>query len=580
MSLSETTFPELNLSEPVLRALTDMGFEAPTEIQSKAIPVLREGRDVIGKSHTGTGKTMAFGIPAVECIEQGQGTQVLILCPTRELAQQAEGEMRKLARYADGVRTVAVYGGEPITNQIPQLRRGAAIVIGTPGRVMDHIARKTLRLENLKMIVLDEADEMLNMGFREDIETILAQVPAQRQTVLFSATMPPAIMEITGQYQNDPVIIQAGDNTERTIDTVEQYYYEVPMGAKMDALTLLLHTHRPKLSIIFCNTKKMVDELTRYLGEHGFNAAALHGDMKQEARTGVMNSFKSGRTPILIATDVAARGIDVDDVDAVYNYDIPQDYEYYIHRIGRTGRAGRSGVSYTLAGGRRQVFQIRDIARYTKAKIEQKAMPRAQDIRERRVNELLMNIRTKLCDETAKSQETETPIALSPTIEKLLAEGFDAAQLSGVLLDMLMDYEMKDVPVLAAPKPVQKTPLGDVPEGMARLRFSVGRNHRVAPNQLVGAITELTSLSGKQIGKIYCYGDYSLVEVPAQVKQEVIQNVGGQKINGTRADVRVYENRAPGARPAGAPYRDNRDHRDGFDRRTRRVPVTRKNEHR
>lgn len=577
MSLSETTFSELNLSEPVLRALTDMGFETPTEIQSKAIPVLREGRDVIGKSHTGTGKTMAFGIPAVECIEQGQGTQVLILCPTRELAQQAEGEMRKLARYAEGVRTVAVYGGEPITNQIPQLRRGAAIVIGTPGRVMDHIARKTLRLENLKMIVLDEADEMLNMGFREDIETILAQVPAERQTVLFSATMPPAIMEITGQYQQDPVIIQAGDNTERTIDTVEQYYYEVPMGAKMDALTLLLHTHRPKLSIIFCNTKKMVDELTRYLGEHGFNAAALHGDMKQEARTGVMNSFKSGRTPILIATDVAARGIDVDDVDAVYNYDIPQDYEYYIHRIGRTGRAGRSGVSYTLAGGRRQVFQIRDIARYTKAKIEQKAMPRAQDIRERRIGELLMNIRAKLCDQTAKAQEAETPVTLSPTVEKLLGEGFDAAQLSGVLLDLLMDYEMKDVPVLAAPKPVQKTPLGDVPEGMVRLRFSVGRNHRVAPNQLVGAITELTSLSGKQIGKIYCYGDYSLVEVPAQVKQEIIQNVGGQKINGTRADVRVYENRAPGARSSGAPHRD---HRDGFDRRTRRVPVTRKNEHR
>lgn len=576
MSLSETTFSELNLSESVLRALTEMGFESPTEIQSKAIPVLREGRDVIGKSHTGTGKTVAFGIPAVECIEQGQGTQVLILCPTRELAQQGEGEMRKLARYAEGVRTVAVYGGEPISNQIPQLRRGAAIVIGTPGRVMDHIARKTLRLENLKMIVLDEADEMLNMGFREDIETILGHVPAERQTVLFSATMPLAIMEITGQYQRDPVIIQAGDNVERTIDTVEQYYYEVPMGAKMDALTLLLHTHRPKLSIIFCNTKKMVDELTRYLGEHGFNAAALHGDMKQEARTAVMNSFKSGRTPILIATDVAARGIDVDDVDAVYNYDIPQDYEYYIHRIGRTGRAGRTGASYTLAGGRRQVFQIRDIARYTKAKIDQKALPRTQDIRERRVNELLMNIRTQMCDQTAKAQETETPVALSATVEKLLAEGFDAAQLSGVLLDLLMEYEMKDVPVLAAPKPVQKTPLGDVPEGMARLRFSVGRNHRVAPNQLVGAITELTSLSGKQIGKIYCYGDYSLVEVPMQSKQEIIQNVGGQKINGTRADVRVYDNRAPGARPAGAP---RRDHRDNFDRRTRRVPVTRKNEH-
>lgn len=551
----------LNLSESVLRALTDMGFEAPTEIQAKAIPVLREGRDVIGKSHTGTGKTMAFGVPAVECIEPGAGTQVLILCPTRELAQQAEGEMRKLARYADGVRTVAVFGGEPIQNQIPLLRRGAAIVIGTPGRIMDHLNRKTLKLDALKMIVLDEADEMLNMGFREDIETILKDVPEERQTVLFSATMPPAIMEITGQYQHEPVLIEAGDKTERTIDTVEQYYYEVPMGAKMDALSLLLHTHRPKLSIIFCNTKKMVDELTRYLNEHGFNAAALHGDLKQEARTGVMNSFKSGRTPILIATDVAARGIDVDDVDAVYNYDIPQDYEYYIHRIGRTGRAGKSGVSYTLAGGRRQVFQVRDIARYTKAKIELKALPRVQEIRERRVNELLMNVRAKLCDQTAKAEEAEAELPVSPTIQKLLDEGYGAPQLAGVLLDLLMEYEMKDVPAVVAPKPAPKAPLAATPEGMVRLRFSVGRNHRVAPNQLVGAITDLTELSGKQIGKIYCYGDYSLVEVPAKFVRPVIDRVGGQKIGGVRADVRVYENRAPGARRPGP---------------ARRVPVVKK----
>lgn len=515
--MSNITFEDLQLSDYVLRALLDMGFEAPTEIQAKAIPVIRAGGDVIGKSHTGTGKTVAFGVPAIECVEPGAGTQVLILCPTRELAMQADGEMRKLARYAEGVRTVAVYGGEPIQNQIPLLRRGAAVVIGTPGRIMDHIARRTLRLENLKMIVLDEADEMLNMGFREDIETILTHVPEQRQTILFSATMPQAIMEITGQYQKEPVLIEAGDKTERTIDTVEQYYYEVPMGAKMDALAILLHTHRPKLSIIFCNTKKMVDELARYLNEHGFNASTLHGDMKQEARTSVMNSFKSGRTPILIATDVAARGIDVDDVDAVYNYDIPQDYEYYIHRIGRTGRAGRAGVSYTLAGGRRQVFQVRDIERYIKSKIQLKALPRTQDIRERRISELLTNIRTKLCERMAQE---EAP--LHPLIEKLLEENFDPRQLSGVLLELLMEYEMKDVPVIATPKPVQKAPLLPTPDGMVRLRFSVGRNQRVAPNQLVGAITEKVDISGKQIGKIYCYGDYSLVELPAKYKQEEI----------------------------------------------------------
>lgn len=566
--MSELTFAELNLSEGVLRALNDMGFQAPTEIQAKAIPALREGRDVIGKSHTGTGKTVAFGIPAVECLSQENGTQVLILCPTRELAQQCEGEMRKLVRYTEGASTVAIFGGEPIQNQIPQLRRGASIVIGTPGRVMDHINRKTLRLDSLKMIVLDEADEMLNMGFREDIETILKYVPEQRQTVLFSATMPLPIMEITGQYQTNPLLIEAGDKTERTIDTVEQYYYEVPMGAKMEALSLLLHTHRPKLSIIFCNTKKMVDELTRYLNEHGFNAAALHGDMKQEARTGVMNSFKSGRTPILIATDVAARGIDVDDVDAVYNYDIPQDYEYYIHRIGRTGRAGRSGVSYTLAGGRRQVFQIRDIARYIKANIQLKAMPRVQDIRDRRVNELIAQVRTKFYEQTAKTEEPESDIPVHPLVSKLLDEGVPSNILASILLERLMEQEMKDVPVITVPKPVQKAPLTEAPDGMIRLRFSVGRNHRVAPNQLVGAITEFTAISGKQIGKIYCYGDYSLVEVPTKYKQAIIEQVGGQKIGGVRADVRVYETHAPGSgRFNGSSKRTNSP---------RRIPVTAK----
>ena len=325
------TFDTLGLSEPVLRAIHDMEFEQPTEIQARAIPAVMSGRDIIGRSHTGTGKTMAFGVPAVEyCLRypENRNTMVLVLCPTRELAMQACDEVRKLTRYTQGIRAVALYGGQPIQNQIPQLRRGAEIVIGTPGRVMDHIHRHTLKLDNLALVVLDEADEMLNMGFREDIESILAFVPGEHQTLLFSATMPQAILDITDQYQNDPVMIETKAGPERPIDTVEQYYYEVPLGSKSDALGLLLHTHQPKLSIVFCNTKKMVEELNRYLSEHGFHCSMLHGDMQQEARTAVMQSFKSGRTPVLIATDVAARGIDVDDVDAVYNFDIPQDYEY------------------------------------------------------------------------------------------------------------------------------------------------------------------------------------------------------------------------------------------------------------
>ena len=375
------TFDQLGLSPAVLRAIGEMGFEQPTEIQARAIPAVLSGGDIIGRSHTGTGKTMAFGVPAVErCLRHAdcRETQVLVLCPTRELAMQACDEIRKLTRYTQAIRAVALYGGQPIQNQIPQLRRGAEIVIGTPGRIMDHIHRHTLKLDNLSMVVLDEADEMLNMGFREDIESILSYMPDGHQTLLFSATMPQAILDITDQYQHDPLMIETQSGPERTMDTIEQYYYEVPLGSKMDALALLLHTHEPKLSIIFCNTKKMVEELNRYLSEHGFHCSMLHGDMKQEARTAVMQAFKSGRTPILIATDVAARGIDVDDVDAVYNFDIPQDYEYYIHRIGRTGRAGKSGMSYTLAAGRRQVFQVRDISRFIGAPIAHKPLPCTQ----------------------------------------------------------------------------------------------------------------------------------------------------------------------------------------------------------
>lgn len=545
---NETTvmFEQLGLSEQILRALSEMGFEQPTEIQARAIPAVMAGGDIIGRSHTGTGKTMAFGVPAVEfCMRniECRDTQVLVLCPTRELAMQACDEIRKLTRYTHSIRAVALYGGQPIQNQIPQLRRGAEIVIGTPGRIMDHINRHTLKLENLSMIVLDEADEMLNMGFREDIESILTHIPEEHQTLLFSATMPQAILDITDQYQHDPLMIETKAGPERTMDTIEQYYYEVPLGSKMDALALLLHTHQPKLSIIFCNTKKMVEELGRYLNEHGFNSSMLHGDMKQEARTAVMQAFKSGRTPILIATDVAARGIDVDDVDAVYNFDIPQDYEYYIHRIGRTGRAGKSGVSYTLAAGRRQVFQVRDIARFIGAPIEHKPLPCTQDIIDRKKNELVAEIRKQL--------EKPGTSDCNALIVSLMDEGFSPEKLAESMMELLLRREMNDVPVLAIPKPVggkqSGSPLPPPPEGYVRLRFSVGRYQRVAPNHIVAAIADATRIPGKQIQKIYCYGEYSLVEVPSKYKNVIIQKVSGTKIGGHKTDVRLYDSKSPKA---------------------------------
>ena len=360
-------FNELNLSQELIQAVDELGFTNMTEIQQQSIPMLLEGKDVIGRSNTGTGKTAAFGIPAVESITEANknNVNVLILCPTRELAMQAHEEIRKFAKYKKIVKAVSVYGGASMEKQIHELKRGANIVIGTPGRVMDHIRRRTLKLNNLRCIILDEADEMLNMGFREDIESILSDVPEERQTVLFSATMPPAILAITEKYQKNPVHIKI-KSAQKTVELIEQFYFEVAMGRKTDALKLLLSAYFPASAMVFCNTKKMVDDLTEELIKSGFRASGIHGDMKQSQRTQVMNGFKNKSTEILVATDVAARGIDVSGVDAVFNYDLPQDNEYYIHRIGRTGRAGRTGTAYTLISGRKQFYELREIERYTK----------------------------------------------------------------------------------------------------------------------------------------------------------------------------------------------------------------------
>ena len=350
-------FNELNLSQELIQAVEELGFTEMTEIQKESIPLLLQGRDVIGRSNTGTGKTAAFGIPAVESITEDDRRfpAVLVLCPTRELAMQAAGEVRKFAKYKRSVRTCAVYGGASMEKQIMELKKGASIVIGTPGRVMDHIRRRTLKLENIRTVILDEADEMLNMGFREDIESILSDIPTERQTVLFSATMPPEILAITEKYQNDPVQIKI-KSTQRTAQLIEQFWFETAMGRKTDALKLLLTAYAPASAMVFCNTKKMVDDLTEDLVKAGFRAAGLHGDMKQAQRTQVMNSFKAKNTAILVATDVAARGIDVSGVDAVFNYDLPQDNEYWscrrclLHYI-RQKTALRAEGYFTLCQG-------------------------------------------------------------------------------------------------------------------------------------------------------------------------------------------------------------------------------------
>lgn len=382
--MTDLQFKDFQISDELKRAVQELGYETPTPIQQQSIPLILAGRDVTGQSQTGSGKTASFGLPALDGIRTDLAPnvpQVLILCPTRELAMQGSNELRKFAKYKPEIRIVTIYGGDSYERQFSQLRSGCQIVVGTPGRIMDHMRRRTLNISNIHMLILDEADEMLNMGFREDIETILLDAPEKRQTILFSATMPPAILDLSIKYQTNPEIVRI-DNKQMTVSTLEQFYFETPRGRKSDAVVSLLSYSQPKRAIIFCNTKKMVDELVEELGNRGFPAQGLHGDMRQSQRTLVMNQYKAGKFAILVATDVAARGIDVNDVEIVLNYDLPQDEEYYVHRIGRTARAGKAGKSFTLVQGRGQITQLKDIMRYTKSKIEPQTLPSIEEIKQ------------------------------------------------------------------------------------------------------------------------------------------------------------------------------------------------------
>lgn len=531
-------FTELNLPEEIVRAVSDMGFTEATEIQSKAIPVMLEGRDLVGKSNTGTGKTAAFGIPAIASMSrEKRGVETLILCPTRELAMQACDEIRKFSAYMPWIKPCAVYGGASMDRQIMELKRGANIVVGTPGRIMDHIGRKTLKLENLRTIILDEADEMLNMGFREDIETILQYVPEERQTVLFSATMPPPIMAITKEYQHDPVVIKV-ESKARTVDSIEQKYFEVPMGRKTDALRMLLIAYEPNLSMVFCNTKKMVDELTEALVSKGFKAAGLHGDMKQASRTQVLSAFKSGRINILIATDVAARGIDVDDVDAVFNYDLPQDNEYYIHRIGRTGRAGKSGAAYTIISGRKQFYELRDISKFIKTDIARAELPTRDEIVAHKAEHITEKIISAA--ESGKYESYKAQIA------ELSERGISAEDIAAALLGMKMSKETKNIPELIASVPRESSAKsGKGGRGRTvKLEISAGRVHRLAPNFVLGALVDATGMPGKSFGKIDIFDKFTTVEVPEADKEHILDSMTGTKINGQKISIKPYEGRS------------------------------------
>ena len=561
-------FEELGLYPQLLRAIKEMGFEEATPIQSQAIPVVMSGVDVIGQAQTGTGKTASFGIPLLMKVDpNNKKTQAIVLSPTRELAIQSAEEIRKLAKYMHGIKVLPIYGGQEIVKQIRSLKSGTQLVIGTPGRVMDHMRRKTIRTDAIHTVVLDEADEMLNMGFLEDMETILGELPEERQTVMFSATMPHAIAQIAQKFQKDPKMVQVVKK-ELTVPKVTQYYYEVKPRNKVEVMCRLLDLYSPKLSVAFCNTKKQVDELVQALQGRGYFAEGLHGDLKQEQRDRVMDSFRNGATEILVATDVAARGIDVDDVEAVFNYDIPQDDEYYVHRIGRTGRAGREGRAFSLAVGS-EVYKLRDIQRFCKTKIVPQSIPSLNDVTAIKAEKILDEVQ-----EIMNDGELERMTAI---IEKrLLAEDYSSLELAAAFLKMSMgdDYEdiAEDVRPLRDLEDLGKRGgswgrdgrgqrdgrgnyrggrggrFDDLDEyegrrsgrsGMASLFINLGKNQNVKPGDILGAIAGETGIPGRMVGSIDMYDKYTFVEVPKNQAEMVMEAMKQVKIRGKNVRVEI-----------------------------------------
>lgn len=520
MEEKNVKFEDLGLSESVLRALDEYGYKEPTPIQVKTIPFIMEGKDVIGQSQTGTGKTASFGLPLIESIDVSLNkVQAIILCPTRELATQVTGELRKFTKYKEGVKVLAVYGGESIERQIKGLKQGVKIVVGTPGRVMDHMRRKTLKLDNVKMCVLDEADEMLNMGFEEDIETILKEVPSGRQTVLFSATMNKRILGITKKYLKEPKNIKIKVK-ELTVDRIEQISLEVKQAMKDDTVMRLIDLNNPTKAVVFCNTKRKVDDLIEKLKSNGYKAESLHGDIKQAQRDRIMKRFKTGEFQILVATDVVARGIDVDELELVINYDIPQEEEYYVHRIGRTGRNGNIGKAYTFVVGKEK-SKIYSIQKYANTKILSGKIPTIEQINKVKNQKMIDDIQ-EIIDKN-KNEESEIN---NEILEKLLQKN-DIKIVAKALLSLITNKkENKD-----------KQNFNFKPGEEIKLFLNVGKKDKIMVKDIVGSISANTAVSGNDLGKINILDKFSFIEVPGEYVNEILTSMKDKQIKGR--DVRI-----------------------------------------
>ncbi|MEE9309676.1 MAG: DEAD/DEAH box helicase [Cocleimonas sp.] len=576
---NETTilFSDLNLSDPILKAVEEAGYEAPSAIQAETIPHLLEGRDMIGQAQTGTGKTAAFSLPLLSNLDLTiKDTQILVLAPTRELAIQVAEAMQSYARHLKGFHVMPIYGGQSIDIQLRQLRRGAHVVVGTPGRVMDHLRRRTLKLGNLKAMVLDEADEMLRMGFIDDVETILKETPDSRQTVLFSATMPNAIKRITQKYLNNPADIKVKSKTA-TVSTITQYYWSGKTSFKLDALTRLLEAEEFGGIIIFVRTKNMTSELSEKLAARGYAAVPLNGDVQQSMREKVINRLKKGSIDIIVATDVVARGLDVERITHVINYDMPADNESYVHRIGRTGRAGRKGTAilFVPPNGRRM---LQGIERATGQTIEPLVLPSPKDISEARINRF-----KEMVVETAASQKLDF-------YEKIIADLEDNGELTPRQISATLAFLVqRDRPLLVTPKAIPESTFsdrsdrggnnkgqrerggrdgrdrndrndrgsnrdnrsrnsegsrsnkrrrGETQPGMVTYRLDVGKEHGTEPKHIVGAIANEAGVESQYIQNIDISSSHSTVDLPDGMPKEIEKHLKGVRVMGQQLQLR------------------------------------------
>ncbi|MDF2675893.1 MAG: ATP-dependent helicase [Bacillota bacterium] len=531
-----------NLNENIQKALEEMGFTELTQIQKEAIPVIHEGKDIVGQSNTGTGKTAAFAIPILEKIDRDvKLPQAVVLLPTRELAVQVANEFKKIGKYMDGIKTVAVYGGADIRDQITKLKGGAQIIVGTPGRVIDLIDRRVIKLSELKMFVLDEADEMLKMGFKEDIELVLSNVDHPTQTLLFSATIPTEMVRIIKKFLKDPVPVKVM-REGITAKEVKQSYFLVKQSDKVEALMRIIDTYTPKLTLIFCNTKKSVDELYDKLVEEGYNCDKIHGDIKQSQRMDTLNKFNKGVIDVLIATDVAARGIDIKEVEAVVNFEVPSKEDYYVHRIGRTGRAGREGASYTLASAK-EIKKIENIERYTKKTIRKRAVPTVEKVNEVKQDKFIRSI-----TDVIESGELGENRILA---DKLIEKGYDAETIIAAMIKKLVKFDFsqdRDLNDTIPEKRGNSTRAKGTPRNLGdtvRFHVNLGKKQGIRPGDILGAVAGECGIPGSDIGAIEVLENYSFFNAAIEHCDAILHRMEGAQIKGKDVTLELSKEKKP-----------------------------------